>query len=167
MLQRRPYVSLQGLLDATQPKGRRYYWKSEYLPGIEADLLAKQQEHAARITSPHSAVIVFQLGGAIAKLPADHSAVGNRDAAAVFNIAASWEKAEDDAANVEWARSSWRDMKRFSTGGTYVNFLTEEETGDRVAAAYGGNLKRLAEIKARWDPDNVFRLNKNIPPSAV
>ena len=166
LLQRRPYVSLQNLLDATQPKGRRYYWKSEYLPGIDADLLAKQREHAARILSPHSAVIVFQLGGAIASRPSDHSAVGNRDAAAVLNIAASWEKPEDDAANVEWARSAWRDVHRFSTGGTYVNFLTEEEVGDRVAAAYGANLKRLTEIKARWDPDNVFRANKNIAPAA-
>lgn len=167
LLQRRPYVTLQNLLDATQPKGRRYYWKSEYLPGIESDLLATLREHAGRITSPHSAVVVFQLGGAIAKLPADHSAVGNRDAGAVFNITAAWEKPEDDAANVEWARSSWRDMKRFSTGGTYVNFLTEEETGERVAAAYGKNMKRLAEVKARWDPHNVFRMNKNIPPSAA
>jgi FAD/FMN-containing dehydrogenase len=160
-------VSLQGLLDATQPKGRRYYWKSEYLPGVEGDLLAKLQEHAGRIVSPHSAVIVLQLGGEIAKRPADHSAVGNRDAAAVLNISGSWEKAEDDAANVEWARAAWRDMKRFSTGGTHVNFLTEEETGERVAAAYGANLKRLAELKARWDPDNLFRMNKNIPPSGA
>jgi FAD/FMN-containing dehydrogenase len=166
LLQRRPYVTIQSLLDATQPKGRRYYWKSEYLPGIDAALLAKQREHAARVASPHSAVIVFQLGGAIANLPVDHSAVGNRDAKAVLNIAASWEKPEDDGANVEWARSSWRDMKHFSTGGTYVNFLTEEEAGERVAAAYGGNLKRLGEVKARWDPENVFRMNKNIEPSA-
>jgi FAD/FMN-containing dehydrogenase len=92
--------------------------------------------------------------------------VGNRDAGAVFNVAAAWEKAEDDAANVEWARSAWRDMKSFSTGGTYVNFLTEEETGDRVAAAYRGNLERLGQVKARWDPENVFRLNKNIAPSS-
>jgi FAD/FMN-containing dehydrogenase len=165
LLQRRPYVSLQGLLDATQPKGRRYYWKSEYLPGVTPELVAKQREHAERILSPHSAVIVFQLGGAIADRPADHSAVGNRDAAAVLNVAASWEKPEDDAANVEWARSTWRDMKRFSTGGTYVNFLTEDEPADRVAAAYGKNLERLSRIKASWDPQNVFRMNKNIAPS--
>jgi FAD/FMN-containing dehydrogenase len=82
-------------------------------------------------------------------------------------VAGSWEKAEDDAANVEWARAAWRDMKRFSTGGTYVNFLTEEETGDRVAAAYGENLTRLAEIKARWDPENLFRVNKNIAPATT
>jgi FAD/FMN-containing dehydrogenase len=165
VLQRRPYVSLQTLLDATQPKGRRYYWKSEYLPGLTPELVAKQQEHAARIVSPHSAVIVFQLGGEIARRPVDHSAVGNRDAAAVLNITASWEKPEDDAASVEWARSAWNDMKRFSTGGTYVNFLNEEDTGERISAAYGKNLDRLREIKARWDPENLFRVNKNIAPS--
>ncbi len=57
-------------------------------------------------------------------------------------------------------------MRRFSTGGTYVNFLTEEETADRVAAAYGQNLARLAEVKARWDPANLFRVNKNVAPAA-
>jgi FAD/FMN-containing dehydrogenase len=166
VLQRRPYVTQQGLLDATQPKGRRYYWKSEYLPGVEKEMLAKVMEHAARVTSPHSAVIVFALGGAVGSRPNDHSAVGNRDAAAVLNITAAWEKKEEDATHVEWARSAWRDMRRFSTGGTYVNFLTEEETGERVAAAYGKNLARLAEIKARWDPANLFRTNKNILPAA-
>jgi hypothetical protein len=165
ILQRRPYVTQQSLLDATQPRGRRYYWKSEYLPRIEGDLLAKVMEHASRIASPHSAVIVFPLGGAVGSRPADHSAVGNRDAAAVLNIAASWEKEAEDAAHVEWARSTWRDMRRFSTGGTYVNFLTEEETADRVAAAYGENLGRLAEVKARWDRTNLFRVNKNIAPA--
>ena len=166
VLQRRPYVTQQSLLDATQPRGRRYYWKSEYLPGIEREMLAKVMEHAARITSPHSAVIVFQLGGAVGSRPNDHSAVGNRDAAAVLNITAAWDKKEEDPTHVEWARSTWRDMRRFSTGGTYVNFLTEEETGERVAAAYGKNLARLAEIKARWDPTNLFRMNKNVAPAA-
>jgi FAD/FMN-containing dehydrogenase len=165
VLQRRPYVSQQSLLDATQPRGRRYYWKSEYLPGIEREMLAKVAEHAARITSPHSAVIVFQLGGAVGSRPNDHSAVGNRDAGAVLNITAAWDKKEEDPTHVEWARSTWRDMRRFSTGGTYVNFLTEEETADRIAAAYGKNLARLSEIKARWDPTNLFRLNKNVAPA--
>ena len=165
ILQRRPYVTQQSLLDATQPRGRRYYWKSEYLPGIESAMLAKVMEHASRLTSPHSAIIVFQLGGAVGRWPSDHSAVGNRDAAAVLNIAASWEQEAEDARHVEWARSTWRDMRRFSTGGTYVNFLTEEETGERLAAAYGKNLARLAEIKARWDPANIFRTNKNVAPA--
>jgi len=165
VLQRRPYVTQQGLLDATQPKGRRYYWKSEYLPGIEKAMLDKLLEHGSRIESPHSAAIVFQLGGAIGRLPNDHSAVGNRDARAVLNITASWEKKDEDDRHVEWARSAWRDMRRFSTGGTYINFLTEEEADERTRAAYGDNLARLVEIKSRWDPRNLFRANKNIAPA--
>ncbi len=167
IVQRRPYVTQQSLLDATQPKGRRYYWKSEYLPGYSKELFAKVIEHAARIPSPHSAVILFPLGKALGRLPNDHSAVGNRDARAVLNIASSWEKPEDDKTNVEWTRATWSDMRRFSTGGTYVNFLTEEDTGERIQAAYGANLDRLTEIKAAWDPDNLFRTNKNIAPQAA
>jgi FAD/FMN-containing dehydrogenase len=166
IIQRRSYVSQQCLLDATQPKGRRYYWKSEYLPGIGADIFNSVMEHAKGITSPHSAVILFPMGGAIGRHPNEHSAVGNRDANFVLNITASWEKPEDDTANIEWARAAWRDMKKYSTGGTYINFLTEEESGDRIQAAYGSNFERLARVKAAWDPKNMFRANKNIVPVA-
>jgi FAD/FMN-containing dehydrogenase len=82
----------------------------------------------------------------------------------VINITASWEAPADDAANIEWARATWRDIRPFSTGGTYVNFLTDDETDDRVRSAYGGNYTRLAELKRRWDPDNFFRRNKNVAP---
>jgi FAD/FMN-containing dehydrogenase len=167
IVQRRPYVSQQSLLDATQPKGRRYYWKSEYLPGHEPELLEVATTHAARIRSPHSAVLFFPLHGALNRQPADHSPAGNRDARSVFNVAASWERAEDDQENIAWAREAWQELRRFSTGGTYVNFLTEEEGGDRIRAAYGAHYERLAQIKAEWDPDNLFRQNKNIPPSAA
>ncbi len=162
ILMKRTYVSQQSLLDATQPKGRRYYWKSEYVPKLSTELFDAGITHAKKILSPHSAVIFFPMGGAIGKYPNDHSAVGNRDAEYVFNIPAAWEKAEDDIANIDWARAAWRDMKRFSTGGTYINFLTEEETGDRIEAAYGPNYRRLVDIKKKWDGENLFRMNKNI-----
>lgn len=164
IIQRRPYISQQSLLDATQPKGRRYYWKSEYLPRLEPALLGTAIKHAQAIVSPHSAVILFPIDGALNRRAEDHSAVGNRNTAWVLNVTASWEKAEDDHANVEWARAAWRDLRRFSTGGTYVNFLTEEEGDDRIRAAYGNNYERLAEVKSKWDPDNLFRMNKNIAP---
>jgi FAD/FMN-containing dehydrogenase len=167
VVQRRPYVSQQALLDATQPKGRRYYWKSEYLAGVGPELFARMIDHAGRIASPHSAVILFPAGGAAKNLPPGHSAVGNRDAAVVLNIAASWESAADDAANLEWARAAWRDMRGFSTGGTYVNFLTEEEGDERIRAAYGDNYRRLVDLKTKWDPGNLFRANKNIRPVAM
>jgi FAD/FMN-containing dehydrogenase len=162
IVQKRSYVSQQTLLDATQPKGRRYYWKSEYLRGFEPGLFTRAVAHAARIVSPHSAILIFPIDGALNQLPEDHSPVGNRDAAAVLNVASAWDRAEDDDANIEWARSTWRDMRQFSTGGTYVNFLTEDDSGERTRAAYRTNYGRLAEIKSKWDPANFFRTNKNI-----
>jgi len=165
VLVRRPYTQVQTLLDATQPKGRRYYWKSEYLSRIEPALCGKLIEHAGKIQSPHSAVIFFQIGGALNRLGEEHSPAGNREARYVLNITASWDKAEEDAGHVAWAREAWNDMKGFSTGGTYINFLTEDEGPDRTEAALGSSLRRLREIKAKWDPSNLFCTNKNIKPA--
>jgi FAD binding domain/Berberine and berberine like len=167
ILVRRPYVQMQSLLDATQPKGRRYYWKSEYLPRIDAELCERAIDHASRIKSPHSSVILWQMEGAVNELGNDHSAVGNRDARYLFNLGASWERSEDDDANIGWARDAWNDMKRFSTGGTYINFLTQDEGPERVEAALGPSIRRLAEIKGKWDPNNFFRTNRNIKPSRL
>ena len=166
IVQRRSFVSQQNLLDATQPKGRRYYWKSEYLPDASPEICTELIEHARSFVSPHSALILFPLGEGVDRFGGEHSAVGNRDARFVLNITSAWEKAEDDARNVEWARAIWRDMRRFSTGGTYVNFLTEEEGDERIRAAYGDGYTRLAAAKAAWDPENLFRVNKNIEPRA-
>jgi FAD/FMN-containing dehydrogenase len=165
VLVRRPYAQLQSLLDGTQPKGRRYYWKSEYLPGIEPAICAKVMEHAAKIRSPHSAVILFQIEGALNGRDGADSAVGNRDARYVVNIGGSWEAAADDAANIAWARDAWRDMRPFSTGGTYVNFLTEDDGPERTEAALGKSIARLGRLKATWDPQNFFCTNRNIPPA--
>jgi FAD/FMN-containing dehydrogenase len=167
ILQKRSYISQQSLLDATQPKGRRYYWKSEYLPGLNPDLLTEVNKHAQRIVSPHSAILLFPLEGALNKFPDEHSPVGNRDAAWVLNIAASWEQAADDTANIEWARQAWQDMRQYSTGGTYLNFLTEEEGDERIRAAYRNNYERLVEVKTKLDPHNMLRINKNIAPARI
>lgn len=129
---RRPYVSQQSLLDATQPNGRRYYWKSEYLPGVEKGFLDEFIKYGECTISPHSAMLIFPLHGALGNLPENHSAVGNRKTGTVFNIAASWEEPADDDNNIKWARDAWSDLKAYSTGGTYINFLTEEEGDDRI-----------------------------------
>ncbi len=165
VLVRRPYTQLQAMLDGTQPKGRRYYWKSEYLARIEPQLCEKVMTHAERIRSPHSSIILFQIDGALNRLKNEHSPVGNRDARYVVNIGGAWEKTADDAVNVAWAREAWNDLKAFSTGGTYINFLTEDEGPERIEAALGKSLSRLAEVKSRWDPENVFRTNRNIAPA--
>src|SRR5574341_565219 len=93
IVQRRPYVAQQSLLDATQPKGRRYYWKSEYLEDFQPDLAATMQQQAARIASPHSAILLFPLDGALNRLPEDPAAVGRPSGRWVINVAALWEPA--------------------------------------------------------------------------
>ena len=164
ILQQRSYVSQQTLLDATQPKGRRYYWKSEYLRTFDdRSLFTQAIEHASRIVSPHSAILIFPIDGALNELPEDHSAVGNRDAVGrpehLRRVGAAGRRRREH--RVGDARA-WRDLRQFSTGGTYVNFLTEEEGDDRTRAAYRTNYPRLARLKAEWDPGNLFHTNKNI-----
>lgn len=165
VLVRRPYVQMQSLLDATQPAGRRYYWKSEYLAEIKSALCTQVIEHAAQIQSPYSSIILFQIGGALNELADDHSPAGNRTARYVLNITGAWERPEDDSANIAWARQAWTAMRPFSTGGTYINFLTEDEGPERTQAALGAGLSRLTQLKTRWDPANVFRTNRNITPA--
>jgi hypothetical protein len=118
-----------------------------------------------KIQSPHSAAILAQLGGALNRFTDEHSPAGNRDARYILNLAAAWEQADSDMANMEWARQAWTDVRQFSTGGNYVNFLSADESPERVQAALGKGLARLAEVKAKWDPENVFRTNRNIKPA--
>jgi FAD/FMN-containing dehydrogenase len=161
---RRPYVQQQALLDATQPKGRRYYWKSDYLAGIDPASFPILRQHLERIVSPHSAILLFQLEGTVNTISEDHCAAGARDTKWVLNVAGSWEKAEDDLKNIEWARACWQDMRPYSSGSAYLNFMTEDEGADRLAEGYGKNHARLRQLKAKWDPENLFRHNKNITP---
>ena len=165
IITRRPDAQMQGLLDGTQPKGRRYYWKSEYVSRIDPGLIDLYVQRAATLQSPHSALILFQIGGALNELPADHSPAGNRDATYVANIASSWEKSADDQRNVAWSRETWEAVRPFGTGGAYINFMTEDEGSDRTRVAYGeAILTRLAELKRRLDPDDLFRHTKRLAP---
>jgi FAD/FMN-containing dehydrogenase len=167
ILQRRSYVSQQSLLDATQPRGRRYYWKSEYLPGVDDAFVAEYLGHARDIPSPHSALLLFPIDGALNRLPGDYSPAGNRGAHTVLNVTAAWDNAADDRVNIAWARGVWEDLRAFSTGGTYINFQTEDEGAERIRAAYGDNYERLVAVKTAWDPGNLFCVNKNIAPAGA
>jgi Berberine and berberine like len=162
----KPFTAHQQLLDSGQPFGRRYYWKSEYLDALPAAADATIIEHARAITSPHSAMLVMHLGGAAARAPEDATAVGNRRAEFVFNVQGAREEPAEDPRHIAWVREFWSAIRPFSSGGTYVNFLTEDADQDRVRAAYGPRLyDRLARIKARYAPENLFRANQNIRPA--
>jgi FAD/FMN-containing dehydrogenase len=164
---RKPYAAQQALLDATQPKGFHYYWKSEFLPALTQPLIDRILARGHGAPTPQSQALVFHIGGAIAERAPDDGAVGNRDAEFVLGVAGAW--APDHpagSANVAWVRETWEQIRPYSTGGVYVNFLTADEGDDRIRAAYGANYTRLARTKAAWDPTNLFRSNKNVAPQA-
>ena len=118
-----------------------------------------------RKTSPTSFSLVFHLGGAIADRAEDATAAGGRSAAHAININASWPEGGPEHPDIAWCREYAAAMAPHATGGVYVNFLHNDEGEARVRAAYGDHYDRLAGIKARYDPDNVFRSNQNIAPA--
>ena len=121
-------------------------------------------EHAERITSPHSAVLMMHLGGAPARLAPTLNAVGFRSAQYVLNITAAWEAPHEDQQHMGWAREFWGAAHPLSTGIGYTNFMTEDEGDARVRAAYGEELyARLRKTKNEFDPTNLFHGAQNIP----
>lgn len=160
----RNYADLQSLLDATQPNGRHYYWKSEWVGEISDGLVEQFLDRAKLVPTPHCLMAFFQVGGAIAERAADATAVGNRDSNFNLNIQGAWDEGPKESF-IGWARDSWQAIRAFSTGGVYVNFLTEDEVQSRMGAAYRENHERLAKVKKAWDPANFFRTNQNILPA--
>jgi FAD/FMN-containing dehydrogenase len=160
------FTEHQTFLDSGQPHGRHYYWKSEYLPGVPADLGDVMIDHTSRFTSPHSSMLAMHLGGATKRVSPDAGAVSHRGADYVVAIQAAWDDPATSDRHIRWARDFHAEVQPYSTGGVYVNFLTEEEGADRIQQAYEPHIfQRLAEVKAKYDPSNFFRLNKNVPPA--
>jgi FAD/FMN-containing dehydrogenase len=160
-----PYCAWQQAFDPLLTAGARNYWKSHNLSALADGLIDVVGAFLDRLPSPQCEIFIASLGGAASRpTPAD-TAYAHRDARFVMNVHARWADAADDARCIAWAREFFGAASPFATGGVYVNFLTADE-GDRVAAAYGSSHQRLAEIKRRYDPDNLFHTNQNIAPAA-
>ena len=115
-------------------------------------------------SSTHCEIFLGHLGGAVNRLATDATAYPHRDAEFVLNVHARWEDPTEDESCISWARRFFADLAPYATGGVYVNFMTQDEQA-RIGDAYGGNYARLAELKRKYDPGNVFRVNQNIAPA--
>jgi FAD/FMN-containing dehydrogenase len=155
---------LQASADPLFVRGRRYYWKANFLQQISDAAIDALIEAFATAASPLSLAVLQQMGGAISRVASDATAFAHRDAAYDCFPVAVWEDAVEDAGHIAWARTFWDKLRPFGTGGVYANNLGDEGD-DRVRAAYGVNYSRLAALKAKYDPDNLFRLNQNIRPT--
>lgn len=158
-----PYTEVQSYLDDGEPTGHHYYWKNEFVAELSDELLSTTRELFAECPIPEAEIGFLHLGGAIGDHTEDDGAVGNRDARFVFGITGMWEPGHPGAEGFPaWVRAGWERVRPFSTGGNYVNFQTADEGDDRVRATYGSRYDRLLRIKETYDPDNVFRSNRNV-----
>jgi FAD/FMN-containing dehydrogenase len=161
-----PYAEVQSYLDETEPAGLHHYWKTEFLAGLDDDLLATARELFADCPVPAGEIGILHLEGALNERAGDDGAVGNRDARYALGVKGMWPPGDPGGERLQqWIRDSWARLRPFSTGATYVNFQAADEGDDRVRATYGANYDRLAEVKRHWDPDNLFRANRNVPPA--
>ncbi len=142
---------------------RRYYWASAYVTGMPDELVERLVRLNVENPSPHSTIDVWQGGGAPSRVDAGATAFGSRDAAFMLGIEANWDDAAEDAANIDWAHRIVAENEPWATGGRYAHFpgLYEEENADFV----GGNEERARQLKARYDPENVFSRNHSVAPA--
>ncbi|MBB3190676.1 FAD-binding oxidoreductase [Halomonas cerina] len=165
MLGTQPYAGFQTAFDPLLVPGARNYWKSHNFVAISDELIDAVIDAASSLPGPECESFIAQLGGALGDAAETDTAYAGRDANFVMNVHGRWQDAADDDRVRDWARQVFRDTAPFATGGGYVNFLTEDE-GNRVDSAYAQNYARLQQLKQRFDPDNLFRMNPNITPVA-
>jgi FAD/FMN-containing dehydrogenase len=160
-----PYTEAQALLDEDYPDGWRYYWKSVNLPELSDEVIERLVGHAASAPSPHSTIDVWYQGGVMARTGEEETAFANRGAPYLLGIEGNWEEESGSDENVAWVRDTFADLRSFSGGGVYLNFPGFLEEGEELLhEGYGTNYGRLVEVKASYDPTNLFRLNANIEP---
>ncbi|KON81374.1 FAD-binding oxidoreductase [Azoarcus sp. PA01] len=158
-----PYTAWQQAFDPLLTPGARNYWKSHNFSQLSAGAIDVIIESAGMLPSPQCEIFVGTIGGQTARVAPEAMAYSARDANYVMNVHARWESAGEDQRCIAWARDFFAKSQPFASGGAYINFLTQDET-DRIAFAYGATYDRLVELKKKYDPTNLFRMNQNIKP---
>ncbi len=162
---RRPYTAHQAMLDPAFPAGLQVYWKGHSLERLSDEVIDVLVRQFGRITSPLSVMLIEHLGGEVARIDADATAFDHRDAAYNLAIIARWADPADAERHIAWARETFEAVRPFASG-VYVNYLGIGDGAERVRDAYGeAKYARLAQVKARYDPGNVFSGNQNIAPA--
>jgi len=161
-----PYPVVQCLFDPALPPGTKGYMNGHYFHELSEDLITAIHAHTTQMPPGHSQMLMLELGGAVARVPEDATAFGGRQAGFLSMFVGIWEETGDRAPAVAWARGFTQDTERLSLGGSYVN-LADDMSEAKLVTSYGqAKYDKLAKLKAKYDPENVFRLNQNIKPRA-
>jgi FAD/FMN-containing dehydrogenase len=162
-----PYTAFQALVDPTAPEGWLNYWRGLHLTGLAAGTIDRFVELGRELPSALTQLVMFRHGGAVSRVPDDAMAASHRDAAYMVHPIALWRDPADTARHREWVERCTTAMEPYRTGGIYLNFEPEDDEA-KVRAGYSADkYERLVRIKDAWDPDNLFRENLNIAPSAT
>jgi FAD/FMN-containing dehydrogenase len=161
-----PFAGWQAAFDPLLAPGARNYWKSHDFLDLSDDLIGVVLGAVAELPDPQSEVVLAHLGGAMARVAPDATAYPQRAAHFVMNVHTRWTDAAKDESCIAWARELFDAATPHAAGSVYVNFMPEDDA-ERIGRAYGGNMARLSRVKARYDPQNLFRANHNIPVAAA
>jgi hypothetical protein len=165
IVQPMPYVAFQSIVDGGNPPGRRNYWRSENITTLSDEAIDALIACGATATSPFSVLILQPFGGAVAAVPEDATPLGGRSAPWQYHCYGIWTDT-DDARHIAWVRSTEQTLRPWTSGRISLNFISEVND-ERVRASFGAEkYRRLVALKDKFDPENVFRMNQNIPPTA-
>ncbi len=163
---RMPYPALQSAFDALAPSGLHSYWKSDFAADLPEAAIEAHVEHGGTVSNLHSAMHIYPLDGAVQEVAPDETAFGTRDARFAVIILGAWPDPAETDSYIQWVRGYYDAVHPFSGfDGGYTNFMDAEDQ-TRARQNYGPGYDRLAEVKATWDPDNLFHLNQNIQPAS-
>ncbi|MCT2541190.1 FAD-binding oxidoreductase [Sedimentimonas flavescens] len=160
-----PYIGWQSAFDPLLTPGMRNYWKSHDFKGLPEEAVSTLLSAIETLPDPNCEVFIAHVGGAMARVPVEGTAYPERASHFIMNVHTRWQDPSGDAACIGWARELFEEMAPYATGSAYINFMPDDEA-DRVAGVYGANMTKLGRIKAKYDPDNLFRVNHNIVPAA-
>ncbi len=158
------YAAWQQILDPLLTPGFRNYWKTNNFRELNAGAIDAIVNAAGNLPSPHCEIPIAFVGGRANQVAPDATAYVHRDARFVMNVHTRWETPQEDQKAIAWAKDLFNSTARYATGGEYVNFMTDDEQARIKGAAYGANYPRLAQVKKKYDPDNLFRMNQNVKP---
>ena len=159
------FVDWQQALDPLLTPGARNYWKSHDFTELSDSAIQVLTDAARKLPGPECEIFIGHVGGAAGRVATDATAFPQRGSHFVMNVHGRWREPEQDGPCIEWARGIFEATKPYAVGTAYINFMPDDES-DRVESAYGGNYRRLAEVKRRYDPQNLFRMNQNVRPMA-
>lgn len=157
------YTDIQKSFDAGMPKGLRWYTKAHYLSELNDSVISTLLDFTGSLPGAYTMAYLEPVSGAVIRKSSTTTAFPHRKEAFGLHILPGWSEAGDDAKNIKWAKDFYQSLINEATGGVYVNLMSDDEK-DRIKNAYGENYDRLVEVKKKWDPENLFRMNQNIQP---